>query len=103
MQPIKIIGILFLIFLLIALFVTIALLIYYKLIKNAEPTLAATTAPVLQSSIPRNRNTVYQIKGKLVRYDPDLYTGAIAKNSSQHPDYVKLVQSYGRKRYQPDN
>ncbi len=68
------------------------ILIYKALNKNQEP------EPTQQSLaiIPDNRNTVYQIKGKLVRYDPDLYTGAIAKNSSQHPGYVKITHRYHR-------
>lgn len=99
MKPIKIIGIILLIILLITLFIISGILIYKALQKNPEPTPTPTQNIV---KIPDNRNTVYQIKGKLVRYDPDLYTGDIAKNSSQHPDYVKLVKSYGRKRYQPD-
>jgi hypothetical protein len=93
----KIVGIFFVIFLLIALFVAIGFIIYFKFIKP-KPTQAPTNPP-----IPENRNTVYQIKGKLVRHDPDLYTGAITKTSYQRPDYVKLVHSYGRKRFQPDN
>ena len=96
MRPIKIIGIIILILLLIALFIIAGILIYKA--HHPTPIATPTPTPTQITQIPDNRNTVYQIKGKLVRYDPDLYTGSIAQTSSQHPDYVKLVQSYGRRR-----
>ena len=104
----KIIGIVIAVILLIALLIVAVVLIYKAVHKKSTPqeaptegpTEAPTSAPALKTilKVPDNRNTVYQIKGKLVRFDPDLYTGDIAKNSSQHPDFVKLVQSYGNKR-----
>ncbi len=100
----KIIGIVIAVILLIALLIVAGVLIYKAVHKKSTPieapTEAPTSSPTLKSiiKVPDNRNTVYQIKGKLVRFDPDLYTGDIAKNSSQHPDFVKLVQSYGHKR-----
>jgi hypothetical protein len=95
MKTIKIVGIIILILLLIALLILAGILIY----KALHPTPIPTPTPTQIVKRPDNRNTVYQIKGKLVRYDPDLYTGEIAKNSSQHPDYVKLVRRHKRRKY----
>lgn len=117
MKTIKIVGIVILILLLITLIIVAGVLIYKMTHKKSEPTTPPTPTPTSISistdsrlltkkqKIPANRNTIYEIKGKFVRYDPDLYDGEIARNSSQHPNYVKLVQSYGnrRRRQMEDN
>lgn len=116
-NTLKIVGGVILVILIITLTVVAAVFISKALNKKTEPTTQPqvlkkgdtknndrnTTDETSDNSnskyeMPKNRNTIYEIKGKFVRYDPDLYTGAIAKNSSQHPDYVKLVQSYGNKK-----
>ncbi len=105
MKPIKIIGIIIVILLSIGLLIITGILInkhinQKKTHHTIAPTYVPTSQPLLKTSLPKvskvsdNTNTIYSIKGKLIRNDPDLYSGSIDKDGSQHPNYVKIVRNH---------